>query len=199
MINIVIRTCYRPTAFLRCIHSVIEQRVPVNIIIGYDDERAMQYLRPTLMDAVRPINDIKIVSLVNYKRTGEFFYNGYLNELLQYVKPGHVIFLDDDDALSPNVLSRLNLSEGKSYITKFRRDSGVQRPPEFMFCEKIIAKGHIGMPCLILSTVHIRYVQFDETEFADFNVMYELSKRAPLSWLNVVLVKASERSRGKKE
>lgn len=194
MINILIRTSFRPIAFKRCIESVTGQNVPVNIIVCYDDVRAKEYIPNSIG------NTIFIESVKGYSK---FFYNVYVNEMLKHpaIKPGHVLILDDDDTIAPAALSHVQplLKNGFSYIFPFLRSNGVQKPYPNMMQLKRIHKGYIGMPCLMMSTNHKDLVHFDDSEFADYNAIIHLNRLVNLIWVNYVIVNSSSRSYGEME
>lgn len=68
-----------------------------------------------------------------------------------------------------------------------------------MIAAKAIHRGYIGMPCLFLAVNHRHLVHFDGTEYADFNVINNLSKEINLHWSNLILVNVSERGNGQNE
>ena len=96
LINILIRNCYRPNLFKKCIQSILSQKYNnYKLIMCYDDDRCLEYLEKL------PKND-KIVyfKASNIDKSKQYFYNLYMNELLDKVKDGYIMFLDDDDKLS---------------------------------------------------------------------------------------------------
>ena len=94
-INILIRTTYRPTYFKKCIESILSQSYKkYKIIISYDDKNCLEYLNPYMNN-----NKIEIFKAPELDKTIPFFYNLYCNELLNHVKYGWILFLDDDDML----------------------------------------------------------------------------------------------------
>jgi hypothetical protein len=94
-INILIRTTYRPTYFKKCIESILSQSYKkYKIIISYDDKNCLEYLIPYMNN-----NKIEIFKAPELDKTIPFFYNLYCNELLNHVKYGWILFLDDDDML----------------------------------------------------------------------------------------------------
>ena len=103
LFNILIRTCYRPNLFNKCINSILKQNYKnINIVISYDNKKSIDYLKK--------YNNI---DNINYYfidiKGGEFKYELYQNLLLDKVKDGFVIFLDDDDCfLNDNSLHLIN-------------------------------------------------------------------------------------------
>ena len=103
-ITILIRNTYRPNTFSKCIQSVLRQEYTnYRIIMCYDDDRCMEYLEEYR-------NHPKI-ALFNVKRESDasHFYNLYCNYLLDRVRDGWILFLDDDNMLSqPDTLKKIN-------------------------------------------------------------------------------------------
>tara|TARA_Y100000590_G_scaffold404298_1_gene491673 strand:+ start:159 stop:1184 length:1026 start_codon:yes stop_codon:yes gene_type:complete len=90
LINILIRTTYRPQYFNQCIASVLNQRYSnYRVICCYDDERCLEYLKK--YDDKIEYFFIEIESNASHK------YNLYLNNLIDRVNDGWIMFLDDDD------------------------------------------------------------------------------------------------------
>lgn len=103
-INILIRTSNRPEHFLKCIYSIKQQEYTnYNVIICYDDDNSLSYLRDFESCDKITYFPIFIESKEKYK------FNLYCNILMNKVEDGWIIFLDDDDILSHNqVLSIIN-------------------------------------------------------------------------------------------
>ena len=90
-INILIRNTYRPSAFSKCIESILIQTYTnYKIIMCYDDDRCLEYLTPYMTHS-----KIEIFK-VNRESEERYFYNLYCNYLLDKVNTGWIIFLDDD-------------------------------------------------------------------------------------------------------
>lgn len=95
LINILIRTTYRPEYFDKCINSIYKQKYKnFKIICCYDDERCLNYLRK--YESKIEYFFIEIESNASHK------YNAYCNYLMDAVKNGWIMFLDDDDLLASN-------------------------------------------------------------------------------------------------
>jgi hypothetical protein len=95
LINILIRTTYRPEYFEKCINSIYKQKYNnFKIICCYDDERCLDYLKK--YKSKIEYFFIEIESNASHK------YNDYCNHLMDMVKNGWIMFLDDDDILASN-------------------------------------------------------------------------------------------------
>jgi hypothetical protein len=69
LINILIRTNFRPTAFARCIKSVKDQTYKnIRIIVSYDNHNALKYIP----------EDIEKVKVI--RGEGKYFYDEYCNQ-----------------------------------------------------------------------------------------------------------------------
>ena len=104
--NILIRNTYRPSTFSKCIKSILAQTYTnYRIIMCYDDDRCMEYL-----EKYKTHNKIELFK-VNRVTQDQYFYNLYCNHLLDRVRDGWILFLDDDDMLArPDSLRIINQS-----------------------------------------------------------------------------------------
>lgn len=103
-ITILIRNTYRPNTFSKCIQSVLMQEYTnYRIIMCYDDDRCMEYL-----EEYRNHNKIELFK-VKRESEASHFDNLYCNHLLDRVRDGWILFLDDDNMLSqPDTLKKIN-------------------------------------------------------------------------------------------
>lgn len=115
IINILVRTSNPPNFFANCYQSIIEQDYKkVNLIVSYDDEFTREYLKSYQIDELVGFNRIEDWSGIS----NEVFLPGYIekpfppneyfNMMMEYTKPGYIIYLDDDDKFSsPDSLSKI--------------------------------------------------------------------------------------------
>lgn len=133
LINILIRTSNRPNQFKKCLDSICSQDYPnIRILIGYDNAEALRYIPKGLE-----------TYFVSADRNIKYFYDLYIQQLMQHVDEGYILILDDDDLLNPNILSKLQL-EGPGLIVQLQRQHNIV-PQNLSF-----KRGGIGFPCLIL-------------------------------------------------
>lgn len=97
--NILIRTSNRKDNFMKCIKSIYNQSYKnYEIFVSYDNKSDLEYLK-----------DINNKYLMDIIKKGDCYYNEYLNLLIDEVKNGWIIILDDDCEFSNNnVLNYLN-------------------------------------------------------------------------------------------
>jgi len=191
MINILIRTSYRPQGFIKTLESIYQQSYKdYRIIVSYDDERALSYIPET------------ISKVMVHKHNALFFYDNYCNDLKALVTSGWFFFLDDGDVLShPTVLQSLRSSLSPNYgvVVQFSR-SGRLKPPMEFIKRGIIRRGKIGMPCLVLHHSHKDIVNFDGSiGAADYWWIKNVSKKLPLRFVPLCLVHTGERDGGNME
>lgn len=187
LINILIRTSYRPTTFARCIKSITDQTYKnIRVIVSYDDPRALQYI-PDWCEKL-PVT----------KSTEPYGYNLYCNDLKAQVKEGWFFFLDDDDRLAgPTVLQELvDIISGDEYdfvgmyIVQFIRGE-VVKP----ITDEVIW-GKIGMPCCIVNSFYKDKLNFNEYVDADYTYIQSLKRHAGSKFVPLILVRASRRGHG---
>lgn len=110
--NILIRNTYRPNMFKECIESVQEQThiIPilgnnVRIICCYDDKRSSKYLNKYK----NTFKNIDLLEIVPNKSNTLQEYNLYCNNLMDKVKDGWILFLNDDNKfLNKHTLSNIS-------------------------------------------------------------------------------------------
>ena len=96
--NILMRCTYRPTHFKKCIESVLSQtHRKFTVVMCYDDERCLDYLQKYTENP-----RITVFKAPEVDKTQTCFYNLYCNFLLEKVRGGWVLFLDDDDMFKTN-------------------------------------------------------------------------------------------------
>ena len=105
-INILIRNTYRPNYFKKCIDSILNQDYEnYKVIISYDDDDCLEYL-----EQYKNNPKIEIFKVTEVDKSQKVFYNLYCNQLLDKVQDGWVMFLDDDDIISPNKYTFHNIN-----------------------------------------------------------------------------------------
>lgn len=191
MITLLIRTSYRPVLFKRLLDSIYSQTYKnVKLIVSYDDERALSYIP----DSVRKIKVEKSSEL--------FFYDNYCNDLKKLVNEGWFMFIDDDEFLyDTTALERVSghLSANHGVICQMNR-GGNLKPSNELLKNKIIRRGKIGMPCVVLHHSHKNIVHFDgSVGAADYTFIKNLQKRVPFKFVPIVVAYCDRRSHGQME
>lgn len=192
LVNILCRTCYRPRAFKRMLHSVKQQTYPnIRLILSYDDKRALRYI---------PKGIEKI--FVHENKSLPYFYDNYVNTLKSLVTEGYFFVLDDSDKLShPNVISELveQLKDSDGVICQFKRKDRL-KPSNELIDQKKIIMGKIGMPCLVLNHKFKDIADLDgSVNASDFHWIKAVSEKVELKFIKLALVEANKRDHGRKE
>lgn len=188
MFNILIRTSFRPLGFKKTLSSIYQQSYKnIRIIVSYDNEDALSYI-PEHLDKVRV-----------YKTDDLFYYDNYGNNLKELVNSGWFFFLDDGDVLShPTILETLRREVSKQHgvIVQFSRN-GKLKPSDKLIKNRLILRGKIGMPCLILWHKHKNLVDFDgSVGAADYWWIKRVSDKVRLKFSPICLVHTGERDNG---
>lgn len=126
LFNVLIRTSNRPENFKRCIKSVLDQKYKnYRVFVCHDKVESLDYL-DTFKD-----ND-KIECFQVFTESNEKYrFNLYCNQLLNKVKEGYVVFLDDDDMFCHDrVFNILNycMDDESLLIWKFFRPDKIIYP-----------------------------------------------------------------------
>lgn len=188
-INILTRTSGRPLYFKKCRESILSQTHKNIKHLISSDSKNNTYLKGIEYIDVKPIKieDVKL-------KKGETFapYNLYLNDLLQEVKDGWVLILDDDDAF----VSEDSLSEIVSHINSeddllFWR---VQFPNQLIPSDKYWMKEpqecQISMIGFMFHSKWINNFKFDYLTKGDYRVIKTLWNLIPNKiWIDKILTK----------
>lgn len=191
LINILIRTSYRPGAFARCLESIRNQTYRnIRIVVGYDRATALEYI---------PKNIER--HFVYADNSLPYYYDVYCNELKLLVNDGWFFFLDDDDVLTcATILEELadQLKQPGAIICQFLRN-GVPKPRDNYIRNKIIAEGKIGLPCLILHSKHKELSGLDGQKAGDYRYIKEVTAQVNTKFITLPLVSAGPRGHGQLE
>lgn len=193
LINILIRTSYRPAQFARCLESISNQTYRnIRIVVGYDNIEALKYIEKQSFIYSKYIeSDMSL----------PFYYDQYCNELKLLVEHGWFLFLDDDDIItSPTVLQELavHLTDPGAIICQFIRN-GIPKPRDNYIRHKVIQEGKIGLPCLVLHHSYKHIGQLDGQKGGDYRYIKEITDQVPTKFITLPLVTADRRSFGKME
>lgn len=194
LINILIRTSYRPAQFIRCMESIKAQTYRnIRIVVGYDNYEALAYIQK---------QSFIYSKYFEPDRSLPFFYDCYCNELKLLVQFGWFLFLDDDDMLtSPTVLQELSehlTGPHEAIICQFLRN-GVPKPADNYIRKGVIREGKIGLPCLILHSKHKELSGLDGQKAGDYRYIKEVTDQVPTKFITLPLVSAGPRSHGQLE
>lgn len=191
LINILIRTSYRPAQFARCLESIRAQTYRnIRIVVGHDRATALEYI-PKEIER----------HFVYADNSLPYYYDVYCNELKLLVNEGWFFFLDDDDVLAcPTVLEELadQLKIPGAIICQFLRN-GVAKPRDNYIRNKIIAEGKIGLPCLVLHSKHKELSGLDGQKGGDYRYIKEVTDQVPTKFIALPLVSAGPRGHGQME
>lgn len=185
LINVLIRTSYRPKGFARALASVRTQtHKDIRIIVSYDRPVALAYIP-------EDVEKVKVVM-----GPGKYFYDCYCNTLKSMVTDGYFIFLDDDDYFrSPTVLERVipSLSPDSGLIVQLKRRD------RLFPADAEIKEGKIGMPCLILHHSHKNLADVPYIGAGDYHWIKSVSEQIPMVFASIVVVESDQRSNGRVE
>lgn len=192
LINILIRTSYRPEQFAKCLESIRAQKYHnYRIVVSYDRATALEYVP----------NGIDVYPVVPYEEY-PYYYDLYCNTLKEKVTAGWFLFLDDDDTLtSPTILEQLFehlTGPHEAIICQFLRN-GVPKPAHNYIRKNVIQEGKIGLPCLVLHSKHKKLSGLDGQKAGDYRYIKEVTSQVPTKFISLPLVSAGPRGHGKME
>lgn len=195
LINLLIRTAGRPKQFARCIESVANQTYKnVRCIISVESDADHMYVRDTM-----GAYDLDYRVVIVEKHSIPYGYNLHCNDLIECVREGWFMFLDDDDKLADDgSLGIAQVLDKKPIIFQFQRGESRKKPSDEHMRSKSIVRGKIGMPCIIVPH-GISLPRMTATEDADYRWIQEINRVHDCEWLPVVIVSSPRRGHGKPE
>ena len=162
LINILIRNCYRPNYFSKCIESILKQNYKnYRIIICYDDKKCNEYLNKYLHKNIEKF-------YINLKNKNKYKFNLYCNHLLNRVKEGWILFLDDDDKLVNN--NCLKIINNKITCKNDFLIWNFLRPDKIIKIKDInnIQLGDIDTTSFLFNKAYKDLVRWDDQQNGDF-------------------------------
>lgn len=191
LINILIRTSYRPAQFARCLESITAQTYRnYRIIVGFDNAKALEYIP----------NEIER-HFVYADNSLPYYYDCYCNDLKLQVNKGWFFFLDDDDVLTrPTILEELadQLKQPGAIICQFLRND-VPKPANNYIRKQVIWEGKIGLPCLVLHSKYKALSGLDGQKAGDYRYIKDVTSQVPTKFIALPLVSAGVRGHGQME
>lgn len=189
LINILIRTSNRPNYFKKCINSVRNQTYKnFNMIVSVDNDYTDLYVEdegfiPIIVD-LKPKVEINICP-----------WNLHLNKLIEQVKSGWILMLDDDDHLRhKNVLKNIAkniecFDQNTLHVWQMTWPNGRIIPENEYMGKLPFVRKHIGMPCFTFHSKFKNRIKFDAMRAADFRVVTLLAGLVShINWINNVFI-----------
>ena len=187
LLNILIRTSNRPNYFRRLIRNIESQSYPnYKLIISADTPETEKYV---ISAGYRPIP----VKRLCKNQTQTFPWNLYLNTLMNKVRDGWIMFMDDDDMYSDN--SALDLiaaslgNESSMLVWRLRFPDGRYVPAVNYMGKTPFTRKQIAMPCFAFHSKWKNLIRFDGQRAGDFRMANHLQQFLEVKWLDLTLVK----------
>lgn len=188
LINILTRTSNRPNGFKMNVECVKNQTYKnINHIVCTDDENSIKYITELGYKDFIFIDKEEMVINDNSinPNTGVFSpHNLYLNKMMEYVKTGWIIYLDDDDRFTElDVVEKI-----VNIINKYDEDhliywrmvySDGKFLPIDMSDNKEPVINNIGGSCLTFNAKYKNFAVWDSWKCSDFRVIQQLHKHIP--------------------
>lgn len=198
-INICIRTSNRPEYFNLCIKSILEQNYKnFNIIIAYDKKESLLYL-----NKYTHLNNVNVF-FPEVESTQKYKFNLYCNKMMDKVKRGWIMFLDDDDQLThKNSLKIINENIKKNnnnvnsfLIWKFLRPDKIIYPEN----PNNIKLGEIDTTCFLFNSKWKDIARWTDKQCGDYNFVKEYIEKSTIKpqfiMMNCILTKTTDEYAG---
>lgn len=189
LLNILIRTSGRPNYFRRLMENIYSQDYKnFRLIISADSAETFEYIKENTDEKAAIVRVPKLV------RTPEqtFPWNLYLNDLMDEVKEGWIMFMDDDDQYNDSSTFKListHLSDKNSMLVwRLRFPDGRYVPAMEYLGKTPFTRKQIAMPCFAFHSKWKNRIRFDGQRAGDFRVANQLQQFLAVEWCNWPLV-----------
>lgn len=189
LLNILIRTSNRPNYFRRLMENIKSQHYKnYRLIISADSVETTKYVAKYTNEKAT------IVEVPKLYRTPEqtFPWNLYLNNLMDRVEQGWIMFMDDDDQYTneftfDRIASHLP-DKNSMLVWRLRFPDGRYVPAfEYMYKTPFTRK-QIAMPCFAFHSTWKNRVRFDGQRAGDFRIANKLQEFLKVEWCDWPLV-----------
>jgi len=184
-VNVLTRTSGRPKFFYFNHKSVRTQDYPKVVHhVSYDDQQSYDY--------VKTYSDVKSVEVNRIKRVNgsHFPYNHYCNALMNGVKDGWIMFLDDDDVFmsSESVSKIMSRVVDENSLMLWKVKAGNQIIPKRCFGKTPLMSDVSGIGFMFHSK-HVANAQWPDRRGGDFKVISHLYNMLKPVWIDEVLTR----------
>lgn len=174
VINILTRTSNRPNGFKRCRESIVNQTYKnIRHLVSIDNLNDEEYVKSHNVEYF--FMDKEAISkepdIPDPKTGNRFIYNLYLNRLINEIKEGWVIILDDDDYFADsNCVQKIvntinNTTDMIFWQMKYPNGQTLPSLQELGTPPKL---ARIGMPCFTIHSGIAKTIKFDGWKCGDF-------------------------------
>jgi glycosyltransferase involved in cell wall biosynthesis len=189
LLNILIRTSGRPNYFRRLLGSIEKQTYThYRLIISADNEQTAAYVRAAGHTPV-------MVTRLERSNKLTFPWNLYLNDLLDQVDDGWIMFIDDDDFYAHQLAFQMivdHLSDsGRMVVWRMRFPDGRLVPSDDYWGKLPFTRKQIAMPCFAFHSSYKDRVRFDGQRAGDFRMATQLRELCPVRWAKITPVQLS--------
>ncbi len=185
-LNILIRTSGRPNYFKRLMQNIQMQSFKnIKLIISVDSVDSLKYVKQF------SLNNSLIVCVPKLERTQKltFPWNLYLNDLMDKVTEGWILFMDDDDQYAHQMIFKIIADslpdEDSMLVWKMRFPDGRLVPDATHFGTTPFVRKQIGMPCFAFHSKHKNKVRFDGHRAGDLRFANNLLDLLKVEWLTI--------------
>ena len=195
MINILTRTSERPFEFERLYKSIKGQKnntLRYRHIVCYENDEDLTYLKKYedidyFKTDRREIYEkyLSLNFMLNVNNPNCFIHNLYVNELMDEVKEGYIIIIDDDDLLyndkTFDVIEEIinEIDEDTVAFVQMVHPNSRRIPHISKIKQKEVVRGDIGAPCVIFNSKYVSDdLRWEGWRAADFQFIKKLSEKA---------------------
>jgi len=189
LLNILIRTSNRPNYFQRLMENIYSQDYKnYRLIISADTFETALYVAEYTGEKAT----IVLVDKLHRTPQQTFPWNLYLNDLMNHVNDGWIMFMDDDDSYTGSSVFKLlaaNLpGENSMLVWRLRFPDERCVPSAEHLYRTPFTRKQIAMPCFAFHSKWKNRVRFDGQRAGDYRIANQLQQFLIVEWLPLDLV-----------
>lgn len=192
LINILVRCHNRPLGMKRLLESV-KGHTNVRVIASYDNEETFRYLCGMTVENIPVKKREPRPAPSGYEYRSFLGANEYLNDLVQRVQGGYIMYLDDDDELCENALRIISslVKPDKMLLWRVVARNGWHIPSDENF-GKIVAGDISGIGFCFHHSL-LPHAQWEPWRRGDYRVIKSLSGVVGQLWVDMALTRMCDR------
>lgn len=185
-LNILIRTSGRPLYFHRLMENIrLQTYRNYSLFVSADTKETAAYVTRA---GIEPV----MVERLERSEMYSFPWNLYLNRLMDQVKEGWILFMDDDDLYAHTSVFKIVANhlppENRMLVWQMRFPDGRIVPGLPYMHKTPFTRREIGMPCFAFHSKWRSHVRFDGHRAGDYRFANALLNFLKLEWLEQPLV-----------
>ena len=197
MLHILLRTSDRPKGFNRTMNALRNQTdMNFKLLVTVDNAATKTYVEASQFPC--EIYEVKSEPRLHSNHNP---YNLYVNTLIDNVKDGWYIVIDDDDIVHNDLVESINTTCTQDDAVYIFKINFMGKPIPSHSFGKSIAFGDISSPCIIMNSKNKNLARWKPVRGGDFNYIKDVveSGKLKIGFVDKVIYTVEKPGSGKKE